>query len=576
MPMTEPGSGRLRRIGWGLWIGFCVVIGLSLRAPIFDTGFNTDDYLQLEMLREGGWPQRSPFGLFTFSTGEASEVQGLKARGILPWWSSDQLLAAPMRPVSSLVLWGSYQALGPAPLGLHVVSAVLWAGLVVLVAGLLRFVLARRSPVVSGVALLAYVLAKAHSLPLGWLANQSAVLAAIFSFACLWAHVSWRRTGRAFHHWVSLCAMGLGLLSAEYAVGILGYLVAYELLGAQGSARARVAALAPKFGLFFLYTAAFFLLGYGARGMPLYANPMEAPGLFLQRLWQNVPTLVGDALLGAPGFMHLALFWALLGMAFFWVLLRAIRDPAMRRLSMWLVLGGLLSVVPGAVTVYSSRLLLIPALGVLSGLCLASVDVVQGARSRPIWRTVPMAAIVLLMVLGHGVAAPLASFLEVFQLRHASRVVQEAAVKSPLDARPTVLVAAPDLFSLHYPALVRTLHGRPAPRRWVVLSPSPGHHQLVRVSERELDVIAGGDPLLGNYSGWAYRSDASPLRVGDQFQTEEVHVSVLQAGAPTRLRFRFEQPLDAYHFVKTEAGEYKTLVLPPKGVTQVPPAKPPW
>ena len=83
--------------------------------------------------------------------------------------------------------------------------------------------------------------------PLAWLANRCVLIGATFGLLAVWAHLEWRIPDPATPAWIRrrgpLIVAGLMTLcisAGEYGLGILAYLVAWELFAAPVDASGRV------------------------------------------------------------------------------------------------------------------------------------------------------------------------------------------------------------------------------------------------------------------------------------------------------------------------------------------------
>ncbi|MCA9645876.1 MAG: hypothetical protein KC492_34535, partial [Myxococcales bacterium] len=306
-------ADRKRTGLWWLGVVGAILAGVLLRARVLSTGFILDDYVQLEMSRTLGgeplWTGAPGYKLYAFvAQGAAPE---LMARGSLPWWTDPELLAAPMRPLPSLLLALQYRVFGAHPLGPHWVSVVLWSVMMLVVAGFYRRLL---SPRAAMFATWIYALSLAHSMPLIWIANQCAILSCAFGAGSLWALLAWREGGSRAGAFVYPTLLVLSLASAEYGLCVVALVVCYELWSVAARKRAlfrRLGALAVPLGIVALHQLAARLLGYGVSGSLLYIDPLHDPGLYVVRVLQQLPSMLVDGVLGLfapPGNPWVVLF----------------------------------------------------------------------------------------------------------------------------------------------------------------------------------------------------------------------------------------------------------------------------
>ena len=129
----------------------------------------------------------------------------------------------------------------------------------------------------AGLAALLFAIDDAHGLPAGWLANRNALIATLFGMLALLFHDKWRR-----EKWSWLTLLGpafllLGLLSGEFALGVVGYLVAYQIVLDSESWRQRVRAFLPYAFVACLWLAVYSLQGYRTWGSGFNVDPTSEP-----------------------------------------------------------------------------------------------------------------------------------------------------------------------------------------------------------------------------------------------------------------------------------------------------------
>ena len=107
---------------------------------------------------------------------------------------------------------------------MHLESVVLYGVLVLVLARLYRRFF---TAPVAMLATLLFALDETHAFPVGWLANRNALFATIFGVLAIHAHDRWRRDGWRAGAWLGPLAFAAALLSAEFGLCALGYLVAY-------------------------------------------------------------------------------------------------------------------------------------------------------------------------------------------------------------------------------------------------------------------------------------------------------------------------------------------------------------
>lgn len=550
---------------WWLGVVGAIVAGVLLRVRVLSTGFILDDYVQLEMSRTLGgeplWTAAPSYKLYAFvAQGTAPE---LMARGSLPWWTDPELLAAPMRPLPSLLLALEYRVFGAEPFGPHCVSVALWSAMMLVVAGFYRRLLA------PGAALFAtwiYALSLAHSMPLIWIANQCAILACGFGVASLWALLAWREGGWRPGAVVYPLLLALSLACAEYGLCVVALVVCYELGSVAARNRTlvqRLSALAPPLGVLTLHQLALRFLGYGVSGSLLYIDPLHDPKLYVVRVLQQLPSMLVDGVLGLfapPGNPWVVLFsvFALPILVWFWRVAR--RKAGGERDLGWLVLGSLAALLPLSASGYSTRLMIVAGVGLSGLVASAALGAFQALRrgEAGLWRF-PSALVAAGLAFSHVILSPMGSAVETMLGADLNRSLRNAALDAKFGARDVLILGATDTFSFHYPPLVAKLHEQPVPRGWWVLSASYQPQAVKRVDASTIELVSAKGDLLTNPSALVYRRPDRPLDVHSQVRVGPIEATVLEVGdtGPKRVRFHFEGTLDD--------SRYAVYLATPKG-----------
>ncbi len=534
-PHREPS-----RLGLALVVGCAAAVAVALRLRVLRLPFILDDFLQMAMQSGEGWIARPPWDRSRLISGWHDEARALMADGRLPWWTDPDLRIAPFRPLSGLEGALGYALNGPDPVRAHAVSLLWLAALVSAVGLLLSAVLPRRAAVI---ALFAYALSRAHGTTVAWIANRCALIAVTFAALAIYGHVRFRESGRRSFQGMSLVFLCGALLSAEYALAAFGFLLAYELLERREPIRARARALAGPCVLGVVYLLLFRFLEYGSRATTLYIDPLASPVAFARRAAANVITLVELAFAPVPSWGP-ARASAGLGIAFavlFAVALFMGKRDGARPKARWLLLGGLVALLPVASTWPQYRLLGAPEIGVAAGLGAIGSDAMSnpGAIQR---------AMALVLAVVHLVLAPLSTDRDLADLgiHHFFRF---SALTAPVPADPgtdVVLLETTQVFAMHYPPLVRRLERLSTPRTWRVLSCTPEPVEVRRTGPAELELRSLGNGLLDDPQAGVYRDSVRGITTHDEFSPGDLRVTILETGpaGPTRARFELARSLD--------------------------------
>lgn len=608
--MTEPQDvPRTRNRRYLRWVLLLIAAGLVLRARALFVGFITDDYLQLSML-DGSFPvPRAGWDLFRFAHDDPAERLALLDAGFLPWWSAPHLRLGMFRPLASLDFALDVHLFGAQPVAHHFHSALWWVAMVAGVAAVAR----RSFPLPLAITAVAvFVADECHGRLLTWLANRSALMATAFGIWALWAHLRWRRERWGAGRWVSLVLAAAALACGEYAIPVLGFVVAFELAGARDSRGDRVRAAAPVLVLGLGYVVARAGAGVGMHHSGIYTDPTADPGGFAVAVLTRGPALVADLVLGVPArWWHLGSPWAdaLKATGFLdtrtwkslpnWttvhvamgavaigaglVLLRFARGGQrheVQRTLNWLALGSLLAIVPVVGSYPSSRLLLAAQIGASPVFAAAALRGWSHARRfarQP--RPRPGRSRVLALVMGGFVVwahlwhAPRQGLDQLVQEWNLFTVTRRALLHPRVDAlaekRRWVILSAVDQSTAHITPYLRRAHGRRWPEQAWLLSAAPHPHDIARVDDRTLEMtILGGTWLAGGFERLFRGPGAPPLRRGDVVETPGFTAEVLQTRGDglRRVRFTFvEPPGPDTVFLQATGDGLQEVELPPIG-----------
>ncbi len=269
-----------------------VMAAIAIALPTIGLGFYSDDYVLLGRIRGRLPGPHGPFDLYRLTP-----PSGASVREMYPWWSAEKLEIDFSRPLSSALLWLDHAVFQLRPLGYHLHSIAWYAATVAAVV----FVHRRALPGVTGaLAALAFLLDDSHVQPVAWIACRHALVSAAPALFGLGAYLRYRSGGQRTWLWLTLIGLGIGLGGGESALGVVAYLMAYELVGRTDAARDRLRALSPILALTVAYLALYSARGHGAAGNDFYFAPTSDPAGFLGVLILRAPILIADAILGAP------------------------------------------------------------------------------------------------------------------------------------------------------------------------------------------------------------------------------------------------------------------------------------
>ena len=516
-------------------LAIVLAVGVLLFLPTMNDGYMLDDYYQLAHLEDFDWlPQAGPLSLYTFADGELNRLPAPQG-DVLPWWSDDRLKINFFRPLSCVLHHVDHFLYGRNPAGFHATNLLLWA--LVLLAVVLFF---RRlgGPAVVLVAGLFYAMDEAHIINIQWVAARHGLLGVIFSVAALAQYHRWRSGSGPRALAAALALAFLGLLSSEVAVGVIFYVIAYEVCLAEGGVRKRVSAAAPVGAVVVAYMAFYLLAGYGARGSAYYISPLDRPVDFMiQAFGVRIPFLMMGALSTVASDFSLApvardSLWPLLmawGLSVFFVLLllpHLFRD----RLARFMALGGFLSLLPQMSGWPQDRLLILPTVGFAWALGSAVVDYIDRFRRKQPrrWLLVIAAA---LMVIVHGLVAPVQSAVNSRKLASWMQWMDDTTATAEMPGEEesrqarVLLLNGPE-HGIYFP-VIRWLQGRELPAGIWVISVVPREHILTRSGAKSFILEADSPGFLAGPWELLLRKDSN-LQVGERFVRGALEVEIVE------------------------------------------------
>jgi hypothetical protein len=597
--VTEPRSKTKERGRAARWLAsprlptLSVVIACLLALPALRVGLAADDLWHRATLRhDTSWiPTRGgPLDLFRFADGTVEENLNLLERGFLPWWTLPGLRMVFFRPLSSLTHAVDYALWPSSPVAMHAHSIAWYAVVVVLAGWLYRRWLGPISPLAAGIATLFYAIDPPHGLPIGWLANRNALVAAAFGFGGLLLHdlgASASRRARAMP-FAAAASFGLALCAGESAAGALAFLFAHVCFLDPRPRRERIRSLVPTAAVVVVWFVVYRVGRYGATGSGVYTDPIRSTGAYLQGVFAHVPLLLGVEL-GGPtpevypflgpsarlGLVAVAL--AVVAFAGFVVvrLLRA-NDERVRRVSRFFVVGSLLAILPSAATFPSGRLVLIAGLGLIGLVALACASPLESG-GRPVRSVRWFAA---WMWLAHLVLAPVLFVANLHSTELLDGVIRRFAMGVPTDGsakdKRLVVVNAPDTAFAYYALIVHLDAGRPAPERMLVMASCRRDLRVSRTGDRTFTVQeSGGFYRLG--SELLFRTLKPPFPVGTSVVLSDVTVTITHTtgdGVPDEASFVFTKDLETgYVFREWKGKDMVPFALPAIGETVTFPAR---
>lgn len=559
-------------------ISTALLVALLLCLPSLSLPFFLDDFDLLLKSRE--WlGQRPPDDVtlgtgvgvwgepefYTFADGDPAQARALIADADVPWWADPSLRLRFFRPLSSALLLLDAALFGESSFAMHLHSTAWYLGLIALVGVLYRRTL---PPGLTALALLIFAVDDAHWMPVGWLANRNALVAAVPAFAGLLAHIRWRAEGWRPGALLAAAGFMVGLLGGEAALGVFGLLLAWELFAGPG--RPHVGLLPA--GIIGVIWAFFYRAGgYGAFGSGMYFDPLHDPLRYAGAALTRIPILLAGQFSGIPSDLHMfepALAPVLAGVGtgvglgvvlllrHAWPSLTTAEQGALR----WLIPGALFALLPVIATFPLDRLLLIPSIG---GAVVTAVALRHAYRALGRLRllTLPIGFV-------HLLEAPLVWLLYPVFI-HAANIAYLHILDNAPDwsGRHVLLLCSDAPLSTYTPGQL-ALSGRPMPARWSPLSMGRSAHVIERPTPTTLLLSRVDGPMLGGTFEELYHGDPS-WQVGDTVTVASmtVRIDAVEDGLPTRLLLSFDRPLpdDDLLFLSLQGGTLQPIALPDVG-----------
>ena len=569
--MLEPSRAattRARLLAVAPYLVAIVLALPSLQAPFFE-----DDVYHRAMLSlEEPGVQWHPLTLYEFVGDAAHPTTLLRDRGLVPWFSANDLRIRFFRPLSSATLALDYYLFGERPWAARLQSlawffAALW---------LTRVVLGRvLSAAAASWATLLYSLAAGHAMPISWIAARHGLVSTVLGLVCMRIHLAWRQQDWPAGRWLGPLMFAAALTSGEMALGTVGLLGAWELFARRDRLAVRVRALAPYAAIGAAYLVLYAASGYGPRG-GAYLSPAD-PAAAMPALRQ-FGALIAELVAGIPSdvatLASAAAQWTLaaigLGAVLIGiVLLRAIRttaDPLDRAGLVWLPMASAAAAAPGAFAVLGGRVstfALVPASGILA-IALLGTAAAYAIHRRPAARVVFGAAAAAL-ILTHVIGAAAFRLLLARKMAHIADVQQEEVARVAGCPGTVLIVASSDPTIAMYVPATRHLEGLP-PESTQVLSMSASDQRIENVTRTGFDIAVSGPPRPRTV--WEVLFRAAPMTAGTSVTVPSFTATVLEDhdGTPLRTRFEFGRPLDSgFCYVTWRHGHLAALPAPTPG-----------
>lgn len=538
---------RPRAVAW------IALFGSVMSLPAIATGLVGDDFALPKALRE-----RGVFGAFAFHASDPqlrrSALLAARDAGHTPWWVDPDFHQAFLRPLSSVSHALDFALWPDAIWMMHLTNIALYA-LIILIAGALYRRLEFSRPAL-GIATLFYAVNGSHSMTVAWISGRNTLLAVMLGLTAVLCHV--RGAGRdprapVALRWRLLGAIALcgGMFSAELGLAAAGYVLAHALVLRHGPLVQRLSALWPHAIVIALWLGVYTSGGYGALGSGFYHGPAQTPVLFVYGLLTCIPIYLASQLTWPYATLsgllpHGPAIAAVASLGLLFALRKllgsVLRTHASAR---FLLLGGLLSLLPLGASMAQDRLVFMIGFGTAGCLALI-VEERLGANPRRLpqraarflWRIHAYWLTLLFIPMQFATASANA-------VGGGSEALAQALAMS--SDRAVVLVNGPGYLPVTFQRLMREYRGLPAGPTVDMLYVGSGPVTFTRSSETSLELEVRRGYMSTPIERIERDPSQRPFHVGDEVVLPRMRVRVLAINAdaaPTRVRFDFAQPLE--------------------------------
>lgn len=573
-----PVPGFLYRLlspqGWK-WV---VLLFLLLVLPGIVAPYHSDDWFQLLLLDEDSVLRRndgSLWGLFSFIDEVPAHREQMQAFGVLPWFAAEDFSFRFWRPVTEITHWIDYRIFGVNAFPAHIQSVIWFLLLSGIVLALARHTLPDKTQL-PWLAVMIFLWDGQHVANIGWIANRNALVAAVFSMLCLYAHMQWRDRGRTGFAILAVCSWILALGSGEIAVGGFGYLLLYALLLDNAGSRKALLSLLPYVLTMLVWLVLYRVMGFGASvSGGLYIDPLHEPLGFLAAIAQRVPVYVSASLLPVPaGFswvtgleygwmsgLYLAVS-VLVTAGFLTVSLKMMRQD--RVFAFWL-LGSIIALLPVCSTMAQDRLALLQTVG----MDIAIASLIYPLLAGGIMTKLQYVLRFILLVI-HLILSPMHLLAGSIYLYWGANNILSNALQFPdekIRGKRLLVLQAPigEVVAL---AGIREVLGKVNPEQVLWLANDEGSLKLEVISSHELSLEKSSG--FSNGFEQAFRSvRKAPFSTDDTIKVGAAEIAVERVNAqgyPDRITVSLSgEGLEQWQVYTYKNLQYREVTLPLKG-----------
>ena len=565
-----------------------------LMIPSLQIDFFMDDYHFLE-IHEKSFPIKAANGEdivnpFTIFSGDLQINKTFTEYGFVPWWTQKDLKMAFWRPLSAALSKLDFLLFGYSAIAHHIHSILWLIAYTITIGIILRHILPLR---IAGLAVLIVALNEAHTIPVTWLAYRNSFISIVPALWGLWCHLRWREKNWNMGLPLSILLFTVGLLGGETALGILPYIVFYELLGHKKQLKDRFIGILPCFLVFISYLTIYKIFNFGTFGSGLYLDPMSEPISYIIAASGRIPALLADAFTGfflseswmlLPEFRPLQISIGIISVIVFVSLLHkssSAQNVKTEKLTLrWLTAAAFISLLPVAASLPRGGGLLSAGLGFSAGIASITIYLWQISKSQ-VKKLVFKKWIIVIsgtaIVLVHLVLSPLISIGLQIDIAKQSKIAVEAAQKvtqTESDAtRDHILLLAPNypIEVAFYMPLIQRHYSKIPIQSWRILSLAPFNHTFLRTDSNIIQMSVVNGELLSTMLEQLFRSPLTAFKIGEKIPAGFLTVEIIEIGSsgPTTVNFHFDRDLDdkSLRFLVWEDNELKEVTPPSLGKT---------
>jgi len=536
-----------------------IIFFILLILPSLLSGFHSDDYFQLLLLRDNGLLDRqsdgSLFGLFSFIDADLAHRQQLQLYGVIPWLAADDFYFRFWRPLTEVTHYIDFSLLPEQAWFAHLHSGV-WYLLLSYCVYRLAYECNQQRKEVAVLAWLIFLFDGQHVANIGWIANRNALVASVFGLMCLLLFVEWHKRKQYRFYFLSVLFFAVAILSAEMALGICAYLFFYAYCVQKASfvRLLKQSSLYVLVLLLWFFSYQYFNFGVNTSS-GLYLHPYHELLDYISALAVRLPVYISASLLPFPagfswvaesmvkGAQEIIVMFCVSAVGIFIYSINKLK--CLDNHGYFLLYGSIFCLIPVCSTMPQDRLALLQTVGADIVIAMLIFYMMEKSKHRMYQSLV----IVLLVI--HLVLSPLHLLLGSWYLSWASENIENNALSlDKVNAEKVVVVIRAPIGEAVSLVGIRAVSNQDIPKQFFWLANDEFPVSIQQESENTL--IAVKREGFGKGLESAFRSvNKQPFELGEKIKMGEITVEVLALSSehyPQQLRLIFEKNLDTQHY----------------------------